>query len=265
MLKKNILSFLIIVFIVIFFIIFQLFNLDEKENSLISMAKDQSVSTHWEGILWPAMGHPAIIDYDSEEQTRLTVYLSSSEFSPSHDMISKAQLIAIDTPDDDFILDLNLISAKSVDLKKVSEPGPFAEWVVLNTPNVNKLTFALSDQKIDKINFSQLFDLSIMIKGKEYKKLNSVCLRRSHSGPSHILIATDIHVASRWDEIEHNIKHLFPEKSLNHGDSQLIQESYFKNLINPNRNLSDLISDANQMHSKGELDFIVMTGDLVDL
>ena len=79
-------------------------------------------------------------------------------------------------------------------------------------------------------------------------KPHAVCLTRRKWEDFSFIHASDLHIAKRNDDI--------PDKAQISGS----ETGY----INFNHHLQDLIVEANKMAADGELDFIVLTGDLID-
>jgi hypothetical protein len=82
--------------------------------------------------------------------------------------------------------------------------------------------------------------------------------------------AADCHVSARWDRIERDLGRLTedggpadPENGPSLGRA-FGRKSFQENFINPNRNLARLVRMANERASRGDLDLLILGGDLVD-
>lgn len=103
----------------------------------------------------------------------------------------------------------------------------------------------------------RLYDLILKDEEGKCERVNyhSVQFVNSAQGKCNLIHLTDPHVATRNDEI---LGEILKEKN-ERSRSQII-ESY----VNFNINLREFIQKANEMYEAGELDFVVITGDLVD-
>ncbi len=89
------------------------------------------------------------------------------------------------------------------------------------------------------------------------RKCHAVCLTNKREWEIFNFIhTTDLHVAKRNDQIFDMI--------LESKSNQKERDNFTKRYVNFNDHLRYLIKQANQLAEKGELDFILMTGDLID-
>ena len=87
------------------------------------------------------------------------------------------------------------------------------------------------------------------------RKYHAVCLTKRTWETFNFIHVSDLHIAKRNDQIFNLISASKSDK----------QKNYFrKRYVNFNDHLRCLIRQANRLVNKGELDFILMTGDLID-
>jgi predicted MPP superfamily phosphohydrolase len=103
----------------------------------------------------------------------------------------------------------------------------------------------------------KLYDLILKEKTGKGEKVNchSVQITKSINGGCNFIHLTDIHIAKRNDEILDEVLKVRSKR-----ERKAIIDSY----INFNDKLREFIRIANDMADRGELDFVVITGDLVD-
>lgn len=102
-----------------------------------------------------------------------------------------------------------------------------------------------------------LYDLIYKDESGRWERVNyhSVQFVESVEADCNFIHLTDLHVAKRNDEILDEVLKVRCRR-----DREEIKDSY----VNPNENLRKFIIKANEMADNGELDFVVITGDLVD-
>lgn len=103
----------------------------------------------------------------------------------------------------------------------------------------------------------RLYDLIFKEKAGKGEKVNyhSVQITKSINGDCNFIHLTDVHIAKRNDEILDEVLKVRSKR-----ERKAIIDSY----INFNDKLREFIRIANDMADRGELDFVVITGDLVD-
>ena len=103
----------------------------------------------------------------------------------------------------------------------------------------------------------KLYDLILKEKAGKGEKVNyhSVQITKGVNGDCNFIHLTDVHIAKRNDEILDEVLKVRSKR-----ERKAIIDSY----INFNYKLREFIRIANDMADRGELDFVVITGDLVD-
>ncbi len=103
----------------------------------------------------------------------------------------------------------------------------------------------------------KLYDLILKEKAGKGEKVNyhSVQITKGVNGDCNFIHLTDVHIAKRNDEILDEVLKVRSKR-----ERKAIIDSY----INFNDKLREFIRIANDMADRGELDFVVITGDLVD-
>lgn len=104
-----------------------------------------------------------------------------------------------------------------------------------------------------------LYDLVYRDRSDKRERVNyhSVQFVKSFGEGCKFIQVTDLHIATRNDEILDEVLKVKYEK--------ISRDDIAKRYINFNHNLRKFIQRANSMAEAGELDFVVITGDLVDL
>ena len=105
----------------------------------------------------------------------------------------------------------------------------------------------------------KLFDLVFTDKSKKCEKVNyhSIQFVSDFEKGVNFIHLTDLHTAKRNDEI---LDEVLKKKSKSKRSRKEIEASY----INFNDKLREFIREANKLADNGKLDFVVITGDLVD-
>lgn len=103
-----------------------------------------------------------------------------------------------------------------------------------------------------------LYDLVYRDRSEKRERVNfhSVQFVKSFGEGCKFIQVTDLHIATRNDEILDEVLKVKYEK--------ISRDDIAKRYINFNHNLRKFIQRANSMAEEGELDFVVITGDLVD-
>ena len=112
-------------------------------------------------------------------------------------------------------------------------------------------------RKRGKKTLPALYDLILKDKEGKDERVNchAIQIVQSAKGDCHFIHLTDIHIAKRNDEILDEVLKVRSKR-----ERKAIIDSY----INFNDKLREFIRIANDMADRGELDFVVITGDLVD-
>ena len=93
-----------------------------------------------------------------------------------------------------------------------------------------------------------LCDLEVDLGGETLCKPASVVVRSSPRSNWQALVASDLHWAARWDEVEQELRGWAPAGAFR----------------NPNRQFAAFVGLANRLWDEGALDAVLLTGDLVD-
>lgn len=124
-------------------------------------------------------------------------------------------------------------------------------------------------QSLDKcFKLPQLFNLIHDFPEVEWYNINfhSVYIHKKYWHNFNFMHATDTHVAWRNDTIPKLFEAKFWRKFKESGDVTYLDKikEFKERYVNFNENFRDFIRYANILHKKGELDFIILTADIVD-
>ena len=221
------------------------------------------------GILWPSLGYPADVSPENEGTLRVVVYPIETELEPA--MVT-ARLTIVGGPAESFV-ELRCNDVRMCSINELSDLGNWSPWVRAAAPSVTVFFFSIS--QITPQCRTRVYDLEINVAQHTYAKPSSVFVRRAGSRDFAIAVASDIHVASRWDDIEADLATFFPgvRKHETKTVADLLEcssedifsrESASGPFINPNRNFGNFLRFVNRMASEGKIDAIILSGDLVD-
>jgi predicted phosphodiesterase len=195
-------------------------------------------------IIWPAPGFPAFLEPRNQHLDVLIAFLNPQE--ALHDW---AQEISLHDRLGNTIIPLLAEEIAQAEPQEIADKA--AQFSAL--PSAAGLNFARIRFRAplflpqSSARDMQLFDLSV--KGQVERPRSVVFLHR----PSSILkiaFASDLHVAHLWNEIAEAADRYAPELA--------------EVLANPQRLLDNFIDEANALAASGDLDLIVLGGDLVD-
>lgn len=201
-----------------------------------------------QGILWPALGYPAVVRPGARFRVVLSVPGSEAPERP------RVRAGGAELP---------VVDAVLAPISSVRGLGHWAPWVMRGAPWVLVVTVAAPEAA------AGLLDLEVEGPGWHYAKPACVAVRTA--GPElRLLVATDLHLATRWDEHDaglraHHAEHP-PFEDLTHFTQaeafsrQTIGNSY----VNPNENFRAFLRLVAERAARGEVDALLLHGDLVD-
>ncbi|MFX1498475.1 MAG: metallophosphoesterase [Promethearchaeota archaeon] len=131
------------------------------------------------------------------------------------------------------------------------------------------LEFSLNDEIIDFLSDYNYVMFDIMYKSSSSnKKINyhSLVITKNEWQNINIFQITDLHLAKRNDEMVKKVEEMYKNKKFDLPHEKIISlsQSFKKRLINPNNLFRSFIKIANGKVLKNEIDFIFITGDIVD-
>lgn len=131
------------------------------------------------------------------------------------------------------------------------------------------LEFSLNDEIIEFLSDNNFLMFDIMYNGNfTDKKINyhSFVITKNDWKNINIVHATDLHLAKRNDQMFKKIIEMYKNRQINFPNEKLINStrSFKKRLINPNNLFRNFIKEMNERVLKNEIDFIFITGDIVD-
>lgn len=270
---------LILLFILFAFAANEFLNLNDSLRlrqfiySLYAMTADSD--EEWSGVLWPSTGNPAVIYWQENEGTEIQVYFSSKFNLMLPTTVIAASILPINMNSVKESIELIVQSVEKVDLSKKAIGWKWSNWIIKNNPNVYKIIFKVPASEIVRRYKRVLCDLRINVNDLIFEKTNAVFMTSRETNALNILVASDIHVSTRWDEIETNVRNTFPLSTPGHSVLSevplefdfrylMTQNTFSDSFVNPNRNLVKLIKEANALFDQGKVDFMIILGDIVD-
>jgi len=170
---------------------------------------------------------------------------------------------------------MELVDVTEQGVNEITDLGRWSEWSMATWPRLVRLLFRVEPDVAFGNRRNLLCDLRLAIGAKVLEKPNAVYLQRQDSRSLNIVLASDVHVATRWDRIEEDVGRHFSRRQV--GDlSQLSDllvfsrdhvfssDCFLDSFVNPNRNVLSLVRQVNRLHDRGEVDMLFLTGDLVD-
>lgn len=207
-------------------------------------------------ILAPSLGNPAFVHVDS-------IRLEATVLSHFALTLSEGfRLLPADLRGDP--IPLTTVSKRGLELEELSAPIRKV---------VQPSGLAVTRFELEADYGSERFASRFKLYHLDHRDLdlgkNSVCVIRHHWEEVRFLYAADTHVAEMWYDLRALIAAQPKRGSLPGGgtvaaDRLLSRESLAENFIDANQNLVALINIANERADAGELDFIVIGGDVVD-
>jgi len=216
------------------------------------------------GILWPSLGYPAVVDVQWR-QARIVVLLCLPDGAPPSPSQFRARLLAARGTDP---LECRTVAAERVALAGIEGIGRWAPWVLDGAPSVVRLQLAAACPGLRRR--TTLFDLEVEFEGTSFRKAGSVALH-SPGAEFRIALATDLHLAARWDEFETGFSGFHEEAAP--ADSNLTRftaaegfsrQTVLNTFVNPNHALGAFIREVNELAEREQADAVILSGDLVD-
>ena len=227
-------------------------------------------------IVWPGLGCPERVVIADETDSQCVCLLCPGPGWGGGYPSVHGELLPRSARGNETAIELALVEATTQRTSDIRDLGRWSEWSLNRWPEVLKLVFRLQSTPDLGGARNLLCDLTLRVGECAIQRPGSVFLvPGTHGQDARILLATDIHVATRWDRIENQVSRLFPPRparDLDTTDDLLAfgeedacsSDCFLGSFINPNRNLKWLIAEANRLHAAGELDLLFLTGDLVD-
>lgn len=206
-------------------------------------------------LIHPSLGQPLLVSIDDKKVATFDVIVAVESCKNSLDEPDKLREVLEKENEQIFFLSAvrNNEQTHQLILQDVTCDDSSSRWHLISTECFSKkvkffrVTLSL-DESYSKISQERQFELFNLHLGEQQCQKHALCLTRQDWSSFSFIHATDLHIAKRNDDI--------PE---------LIQlKDTEDNYINFNQHLRELIKTANQLAANGELDFIILTGDLVD-
>jgi hypothetical protein len=196
-------------------------------------------------ILWPAPGYPALLDPPHQHLDMLVAFRNLHWET----LRSWAEETALWSRSNNAVLPLSLQEIAPAEPQEITAKA--AQFAAL--PKAAGLNFARLNFRMPRLadNVSdrslQLYD--IRVRG-DIRRSRSVAVFHKRSNTLNIAFASDLHVAHLWNEIRDALDRHAPELA--------------RFLPDPHSLLDRFIDEANALAADGDLDLVVLGGDLVD-
>lgn len=144
-----------------------------------------------------------------------------------------------------------------IKIEKVERPIEIVENPVIRFPYAYWVTLRVESQYLRCLKLPQLFNLiqdspfsTVLYRLPFVINFHSVYIHEKEWHDFKFIQASDTHIAWRNDHIPRVIAKKMPGHPISY--------------VNPNKNFRKFITYANTLYRKGELDFILLTGDIID-
>lgn len=230
----------------------------------------------WNGILWPSLGYPQGVDVRGKTAGELTVIVLTEGGSdtPKAEQVSAQLQPAAEIKGTPVFLRCLAVTRTSFD--QLCDLGRWPSCVTQRHKAVWRLDFEVPPTTLPETRRTVLYDLNVQIGAERDARPSAVYFRRPESTPTTILLATDIHVARRWEWIAEDVQRVFnPAPAAQRHDAldslaafepaeAWSRECFLHSFVNPNRTFAAFIETANRLAERGVIDYVWLTGDLVD-
>ncbi len=229
----------------------------------------------WNGILWPSLGYPQGVDVQVDLPGAITVlvFLDVGDGPHADQVAGRINPVAeiVDGP-----IHLQCLSVEQTSFDQLHHLGLWPSCVTQHSKGLWRLTFEVPSTRLPETRRTVLCDLDVTIGSELYARPGAVYLQKPNPNTTTILLATDIHVARRWEWIEQDVQRVFdsvPAKRRYDALDALAtfdpaeawsRECILHSFVNPNRTFASFIETANRMAQGGLIDCVWLTGDLVD-
>lgn len=242
------------------------------EGGLIRFGRPrQAVARDWNGILTPAMGKPEFLDTSCGAPLEFDVVMVAADES-----LDLQDIRGVLRPIRDGLDEVRLVATNSSTIELASNEGNsrWSGWTLRRFSHAKQVRFAVAPEDAPLLfNMRELYDLEVLLGSESFVKKGAVALSPNASSSARVLVASDAHVASRWDEIERDVERLFPHRTATDGavrtssysaDDLFSVETFKTSFVNPNKVLVRLVETANELYDSGQIDIVLLLGDLVD-
>lgn len=209
-----------------------------------------------QGILWPALGYPRVLEA-GETQFDIVLSLAGCE-APDLARFQGWLRGPCDVP-------LHPLGAAVVPIASIRSIGRWAPWVARGAPWVVVIRVGLEPGCP-----SGLFDLEVECAGYHLRKPGSVAVR-APGAEFRVLVATDLHLATRWDDHQEGLARHYEEPARASGDparfdmtEAFSRRTVLNSYVNPNANFRAFLQHVDELAARGGADALILSGDLVD-
>jgi hypothetical protein len=200
---------------------------------------------HEPAILWPAPGFPAFLNHSAQDIDAII----AADDAAAGAAAQWARGLALRPTGGGAAIPLVAESPLPVERDAVA-PYVGDLLALTSTPRRRLFRVRLRSSRTPTIPLGrtvQLFDLAL---GADVLRSRSVAFFRSPGNCLNLAFVSDLHVAQMWDQIGAAVDRHFPQAACD--------------LVRPHRLLERFIAEANGLVARGELDLVVLGGDLVD-
>lgn len=214
------------------------------------------------GILWPALGYPAMVEaHGRTAELIVLLCLPNTAVAPPSQFHARLRAPGV-------VVELRTLAAQRVTLDSVAGIGRWAQWVLDGAPSVVRLQLSVPCPELHRR--TTIFDLEVECPGRHFHKAGAVALHKP-GAEFRIALATDLHLAARWDEFEEEFSRMPGQDEpadlalTRFSETEAFSRRTILNTyVNPNHNLGLFIRAVNALAERDKADAVILSGDLVD-
>lgn len=224
-------------------------------------------------ILWPSLGNPAVVSPHQDGSSEVRMVLATTQsFESRLPLLGRLLPVA----QRGGLTQIHLEWLQCHEFVPSSHDARWAPWIIENATYLYEVVFRTQPGTRAGQERPLLCDIHLQAGSLQLYKPNAVYLdARAAHAPRTVFIATDIHVASRWETIVADARRVLSDveremPGIGSTGSDIALErpsawdAFQQSFVNPNKNLAALIRIVNHLADEGRADFLFLTGDLVD-
>jgi hypothetical protein len=196
-------------------------------------------------VVWPAPGSPAILEAGEDQFSVIVAHQCRTR----EDLKRWAEQLELQGKNTQITIPLDVGCVETLDSSRLeSRARGFA--AVLDTADVSYARIGLQTSRVHRAASRRGVDLYDLTVYRTLAKSRAVAFFGDRQQQLSLAFASDLHVATFWDEIADVVRRHAPR--------------WLPEVADPTQMLRRFIKDANALCDRGELDLIVLGGDLVE-